>query len=107
MQEASARTRRDKYLPFGRSRSPSLHLKSDFTVWLLCLFREEPNATPFELLALLLLPLPFVLTFQKLLELAVFGERSHQLDAEPERNVQSVTDILTTASLYTLPYRIS
>lgn len=38
--------------------------------------------TPFELLALLLLALPLLLTLQKLLELLVFGERSHQLVAD-------------------------
>jgi len=35
--------------------------------------------TPFELLALLLLQLPLLLTFQKLVELPTLGERSHQL----------------------------
>ena len=34
--------------------------------------------TPLELLALLLLALPLVLTLQKLLELPELGERSHQ-----------------------------
>jgi hypothetical protein len=37
--------------------------------------------TPLELLALLLLALPLVLTLQKLLELSELGERSHQLAA--------------------------
>ena len=44
---------------------------------LLCLAEEEPRATPFELLALLLLLLPLVLTFLKFVVL--FAERSHQL----------------------------
>lgn len=35
--------------------------------------------TPYELLALLLLTLPLVFTFTKLLELLAFGERNHQL----------------------------
>ena len=54
---------------------------------LLCLPREEPNATPLLLLALLLLLPPFVLTFQKLLLLPVFGERSHQLEAAPDETL--------------------
>lgn len=48
---------------------------------LLCLPREEPNDTPFALLALLLLLLPLLLTLQKLVELDALGERSHQFDA--------------------------
>ena len=52
-------------------------------------FREllqNPKATPFELDALLLLALPLLLTLQKLVELLPFGERSHQLFAEPDCN---------------------
>ena len=41
---------------------------------------RNPGATPRELLALLLLlTLPLVFTFAKLLELLRFAERSHQL----------------------------
>jgi hypothetical protein len=49
--------------------------------FLLCLSREEPNATPFELLALLLLALPLLFTLQKFVLLAAFGERNHQFVA--------------------------
>lgn len=45
---------------------------------------RNPKATPFELLALLLLALPLLLTLQKLVELLELGERSHQLFALPE-----------------------
>ncbi len=48
--------------------------------------REEPNATPYALLALLLLPLPLLFTFAKLVALAAQGERSHQFVAEPVRS---------------------
>lgn len=39
---------------------------------------RNPGANPSELFALLL-TLPLVFTFTKLLELEAFGERSHQL----------------------------
>ncbi len=42
---------------------------------------RNPKATPFELLALLLLALPLLLTLQKLVLLLPFGERSHQFEA--------------------------
>ena len=42
---------------------------------------RNQNDTPFELSALLLLLLPLLFTFQKLVELAVLGDRSHQLAA--------------------------
>ena len=55
---------------------------TDFAyIWLLCLTREEPGATPLLLLALLLLELPLLLTLVKLLEEPLAGERSHQLEA--------------------------
>ena len=44
---------------------------------------EKPNATPFELLALLLFELPLLFTLQKLVDEDANGERSHQL-AAPE-----------------------
>lgn len=40
---------------------------------------RNPGANPFELLALLLLTEPSLLTFTKFEELPAFGERSHQL----------------------------
>lgn len=40
---------------------------------------RNPGANPSELFALLLLTVPSVFTFTKLLELEAFGERSHQL----------------------------
>ena len=42
---------------------------------------QNPGAKPFELFALLLLTVPSVFTFTKLVELLAFGERSHQLTA--------------------------
>ena len=78
----------------GRSSSPSLHPGTDFTKELLCQPREEPNATPFELDALLLLLLPLLFTLQKLDEEEATGERSHQLVALPQQrtsNLQSLT----------------
>ena len=42
---------------------------------------RNPKATPFELLALLLLALPLLLTLQKLVLLLPFGDRSHQSEA--------------------------
>ena len=49
---------------------------------LLCLPREEPGATPLELLALLLLELPLLLTLAKAEPPEASGERSHQLTVE-------------------------
>lgn len=46
---------------------------------------QNPKATPLALLALLLFALPLLLTRQKFVELLAFGERSHQLAAEPFR----------------------
>ena len=43
---------------------------------------RNPKATPFELLALLLLAVPSEFTLQKLLVLPELGERSHQFVAE-------------------------
>ena len=42
------------------------------------------GARPFVLLALLALAVPSLFTLQKLLELPLLGERSHQLFALPE-----------------------
>lgn len=64
-------------------------LKSDFAMRLLCLLREEPHDTPFELLALLLFALPLLFTLQKFVEDDAKGERSHQLFAEPQRKLYS------------------
>ena len=47
--------------------------------------------TPFELLALLLLQLPLLLTFQKLVELVALGERNHQLVEITEYNLKIFT----------------
>ena len=48
--------------------------------------KRNPKATPFELLALLLLALPLLLTLQKL------GERSHQLLAD-RATMQDLTQL--------------
>lgn len=50
------------------------------------------RATPFELLALLLLALPLLLTLQKLVVLFALGERSHQLLAD-RATMQDLTQL--------------
>ena len=47
------------------------------------LARENPGATPFVLLALLLFQSPLELTLWKLFELLAFGERSHHQFEDP------------------------
>lgn len=44
---------------------------------------QKPKDTPYELFALLLLTLPVELIYRKLVVLLTFGERNHQLFAEP------------------------
>lgn len=46
---------------------------------------QKPKDTPYELFALLLLTLPVELIYRKLVVLLTFGERNHQLFAEPPR----------------------
>ena len=77
MQAASARSYRGIYLPIKEGYTLLLSVCSDFTYEVTLSHREEPNATPFELLALLLFQSPELLTLWKLLELLAFGERSH------------------------------
>ena len=87
MQEASGRSHRGKYLPFREGFALLLHglgFRPSGLLSLICV--QDPKATPFELDALLLLALPLLLTLQKLVELLPFGERSHQLFAEPDCN---------------------
>ena len=65
----------------GRSQPPSLLLGSDFAFATLSAREEpnvgeEPNATPFELVALLLLALPLLFTLQKFVVDEANGERS-------------------------------
>ena len=43
---------------------------------------HNPTATPFVLLALLLLAVPSEFALQKFVVLPLFGDRSHQFDAE-------------------------
>ena len=43
---------------------------------------QKPKHTPFEFVALLLLELPLLFTFMKLVVLDDIGDRSHQFDAE-------------------------
>ena len=50
---------------------------------------QNQGASAQELLALLLLALPLLLTLQKLLLLPELGERSHQLLAEPPQQPKS------------------
>lgn len=55
--------------------------------------KRNPKATPFELLALLLLlALPLLLTLQKLVVLLALGERSHQLFAD-RATMQDLTQL--------------
>lgn len=65
-----------------KGRIPLLHTHGfssfrSYSVWLM----RNPGANPSELLAFVLLTVPSVFTFTKLLELLAFGERSHQLAA--------------------------
>lgn len=83
MQEASARTRRGVYLPFQEGHGLLLSFSVLISLSLLCLpgkkpnMGEEPNATPLELVALLLLlALPLLFTLQKFVEDEDNGERS-------------------------------
>ena len=50
------------------------------------------GATPFALLALLLLGVPLLLTLQKLVLLLTRGDRSHQLLEELQNRARSITE---------------
>jgi hypothetical protein len=82
MQEASARTRRGVNLPFQEGHGLLLSFSVLISLSLLCLpgkkpnVGEKPNATPLELVALLLLALPLLFTLQKFVEDEDNGERS-------------------------------
>lgn len=90
MQEASAQTYQSIYLP----KRKVFHSFSKLRISpkrLLCLIVENPGATPYELLALLLLLLvPLVFTLQKLVLLPVIGDRSHQVEALNEFIVKNL-----------------
>lgn len=82
MQEASGRSHRGKYLPFREGFALLLHglgFRPFGLLSLICV--QDPKATPFELVALLLLALPLLFTFAKFVELDAIGERSHQFVA--------------------------
>ena len=82
MQEASDRSHRGKYLPFREGFALLLHglcFRPSGLLSLICV--QDPKATPFELLALLLLELPLLFTFAKFVELDEIGDRSHQFVA--------------------------
>ena len=87
MQAASARTYRSLYLPVKEGQVLLLSLSARFHPWVTLSAKkkpnsgEEPNATPFELFALLLYELPLLFTLQKLVEEDANGERSHQFAA--------------------------
>ena len=83
MQEASGRLHRGTYLPIREGFVLLLH-DADFAPVGVTLsdLVQDPKATPFVLLALLLLPLPLLFTFVKLVEFDALGERSHQFDAD-------------------------
>lgn len=83
MQEASGRSHRGKYLPFREGFALLLHglgFRPFGLLSLICV--QDPKATPFVLVALLLLTLPLVFTLEKLVAFVAFGERSHQFAAE-------------------------
>lgn len=83
MQEASGRSHRGKYLPFREGFALLLHrlgFRPSGLLSLICV--QDSKATPFELVALLLLTLPLVFTLEKLVVFVAFGERSHQFSAE-------------------------
>lgn len=83
MQEASGRSHRGKYLPFREGFALLLHglgFRPSGLLSLICV--QDPKATPFVLVALLLLTLPLVFTLEKLVAFVAFGERSHQFAAE-------------------------
>ena len=83
MQEASGRSHRGKYLPFREGFALLLHGLGFRPSGLLSLiYVQDPKATPFVLVALLLLALPLLFTFEKLVAFVAFGERSHQFAAE-------------------------
>ena len=87
MQAASARTYRSLYLPWLEGHALLLSLSARFHPWVTLSAKkkpnsgEEPNATPFELFALLLFEWPLLFTLQKLVEEDANGERSHQFAA--------------------------
>lgn len=84
MQEASGRSHRGKYLPFREGFALLLHglgFRPSGLLSLICV--QDPKATPFVLVALLLLlTLPLLFTFEKLVAFVALGERSHQFAAE-------------------------
>lgn len=82
MQEASDRSHRGKYLPFREGLGLLLHglgFRPSGLLSLICV--QDPKATPFVLVALLLLTLPLLFTFEKLVAFVALGERSHQFVA--------------------------
>ena len=82
MQEASGRSHRGKYLPFREGFALLLHGLGFRPSGLLSLiYVQDPKATPFVLVALLLLTLPLLFTFEKLVAFVALGERSHQFVA--------------------------
>ena len=82
MQEASAQTRRGVNLPFQEGHGLLLSFSVLISLSLLCLpgkkpnVGEEPNATPFAFVALLLFALPLLFVAQKFVVEEANGERS-------------------------------
>lgn len=85
MQAASAQSHHCMYLPFRKV----IHSFSRYPVFTSysVSYTRNPKHTPLVLLALLLLALPSLLTLQKLVELPLLGERSHQLLADIADNL--------------------
>lgn len=89
MQAASRRLRQKDCLVNDRDISPFCIFESALFSFLTKSGRfttRNPKHTPLELLALLLLALPSLLTLQKLLVLPELGERSHHQFALPDDN---------------------
>lgn len=81
MQAASGRLHRRNVLVFPGTSPPSAKVLLQLSLTVLTRILQNPKHTPFELLALLLLIEPSVLTAQKLLLLLALGERSHHQEA--------------------------
>ena len=81
--ESHLRIMRKSFIPYGFGNVFTLNIK----LLRHAFFILNQRGRPFVLEALLLLKLPDVLTFQKLLLLLEFGEPSHQLLAETMNNL--------------------
>lgn len=107
MQAASDRLYRRNVLAFQQGiNSPSVKVLISLKTTFLTMHVRNPNATPYELLALLLLAVPLLLTLQKLVALLPLGERSHQLVAEQRRQNLTYFFFINQVNLDTFLYLI-